>query len=218
MITILLGAPGSGKGTQAKFLRSKYGFTHLSTGDIFRMEIAEKSSLGIRAESYVKAGKLVPDDLVTEMVAARLNETKAHYLLDGFPRNLAQAQSLSSILSHENMGIHLVILLKISQEAALKRVVSRRVCSACGEVYNTSSRPALGGDKCIKCGAAVISRDDDSEATARKRLMVFEDITQPMIAYYKSESVFHELDASRRPEEVSASLSSLIESIFSLKS
>jgi adenylate kinase len=214
VIAILLGAPGSGKGTQAKFLSAKYGFCHLATGDIFRGEIAEKTSLGLKAEGYVKAGKLVPDDLVTEMVAARLNGNKTHYLLDGFPRNLSQAQSLASILTQKNILINLVAFLKISQQEAFKRMISRRVCSRCGEVYNTEIRPALVASKCEKCAGDVVLRDDDSEVTAHKRLMVFEDITQPMISYYKSESVFYEVNASRPPEEVSDSLVSLIDSVL----
>ncbi len=213
MIVVLLGAPGSGKGTQAKFLSAKYGLVHLATGDIFRSEIAEKTPLGIKAQAYVKTGKLVPDDLVTEMVAARFNSNEGRYLLDGFPRNLAQAQSLSSILVHENLSIDLVVLLKISQELALERIISRRVCSQCGEVYNIQTKPALNG-KCRTCGGDVVLREDDFEATARKRLMVFEDITRPMIAYYQSESVFREVDASRKPEDVNAALSMLIDSIF----
>lgn len=214
MIAILLGAPGSGKGTQAKTLSAKYGFHHLATGDIFRSEIAEKTPLGLKAADYVKSGKLVPDELVTEMVAAHLDAERGHYLLDGFPRTLAQAESLSSILAQENLSINLVAFLKISQEDALKRLISRRVCSACGEVYNTETRPVPSNGKCGKCGGTVTLRDDDAEVTARKRLMVFEDITRPMIAYYKSESVFHEINANSAPEEVSRSLSALIDSVL----
>ncbi len=213
MIAILLGAPGSGKGTQAKFLSAKYGLTHLATGDIFRSEIAGKTPLGIKAQSYVKAGKLVPDDLVTEMVAARLNSKEGRYLLDGFPRNLVQAQALSSILAQEKLSVDLVVLLKISQELALERIVSRRVCSQCGEVYNVQTRPALNG-KCGSCGGEVVLREDDSEATARKRLMVFEDITRPMIAYYQSEFIFKEVDAGLKPEDVSAALAAFMDSIL----
>ncbi len=213
MIAILLGAPGSGKGTQAKFLSAKYGLTHLATGDIFRSEIAGKTPLGIKAQSYVKAGKLVPDDLVTEMVAARLNSKEGRYLLDGFPRNLVQAQALSSILAQEKMSVNLVVLLKISQELALERIVSRRVCSQCGEVYNVQTKPALNG-KCGICGGAVVLREDDFEVTARKRLMVFEDITRPMIAYYQSEFIFKEVDAGLKPDEVSAALAIFVDSIF----
>lgn len=213
MIAILLGAPGSGKGTQAKFLSAKYGLTHLATGDIFRSEIAGKTPLGVKAQSYVKAGKLVPDDLVTEMVAARLNSKEGRYLLDGFPRNLVQAQALSSILAQEKLSVDLVVLLKISQELALERIVSRRVCSQCGEVYNVQTRPALNG-KCGSCGGEVVLREDDSEATARKRLMVFEDITRPMIAYYQSEFIFKEVDAGLKPEDVSAALAAFMDSIL----
>lgn len=210
MIVILLGAPGSGKGTQSKVLADKYKFTHLATGDIFRAEIANKTPLGEKAAEYVRTGKLVPDNLVTEMVAGRL-DASGKYLLDGFPRNVEQAQALDQILSKQNRGITLVAYLNLSHEEALRRLVSRRVCSGCGEVYNLVTKaPAVEG-KCDKCGADVTQREDDSEATAGKRLMVFEDLTRPLVAYYKTEQVFHEVDAAQAPAQVSAALSTIIE-------
>src|SRR4051812_424654 len=128
MIVILLGAPGSGKGTQSKALAAKYGFRHLSTGDIFRAEIAEKTALGEKASEYVRKGQLVPDEVVTEMVAAKL-EPGQKFLLDGFPRNLAQAQSLDTMLKGHKMAVEVVILLDLPQAEAIKRLTSRRVCS-----------------------------------------------------------------------------------------
>lgn len=210
MIVILLGAPGSGKGTQSKVLAEKYNFTHLATGDIFRAEIANKTALGEKAAEYVRTGKLVPDNLVTEMVAARI-DASGKYLLDGFPRNVEQAQSLDQILSKQSRSITLVVYLNLSHEEALRRLISRRVCSGCGEVYNLVTKaPAVEG-KCDKCGAEVKQREDDSEATAAKRLMVFEDLTRPLVAYYKSEQVFHEIDAAQQPAQVTAALSTIIE-------
>ena len=210
MIVILLGAPGSGKGTQSKVLAEKYGFTHLATGDIFRAEIANKTALGEKAAEYVRTGKLVPDNLVTEMVAGRL-DASGKYLLDGFPRNVEQAQSLDQILAQQKRGITLVAYLNLSHEEALRRLVSRRVCSGCGEVYNLVTKPPVADGKCDKCGAEVKQREDDSEATAGKRLMVFEDLTRPLVAYYKTEQVFHEVDAVQAPAQVTAALSRIIE-------
>ncbi len=216
MIVILLGAPGSGKGTQAKILAGKYGFTHLSTGDIFRAEMAQKTALGQKAAEYVKSGKLVPDDIVTEMVAAKL-EPGRKYLLDGFPRNLAQAQALTSMLAPQRQNIDVVVFLNLPQGEAIKRLTSRRICAKCGEVYNTLTKPPKHDAKCDACGGEVVQRDDDSEATAKKRLMVFDDLTHPLVAYYKAEQVFHEVDASQAPEKVTTQLSGVIDSAMAVK-
>lgn len=212
MIVILLGAPGSGKGTQSKILAKKYGFEHLATGDIFRGEIAAKTELGQKASEYVRTGKLVPDNIVTEMVAGRLDASGGKkYLLDGFPRNLEQAQSLDSSLAQQKSSISLVAYLNLSRAEALRRLSSRRVCGSCGEVFNVVTCPPQADGKCDKCGKDLVQREDDSEATASKRLMVFEDLTQPLVAYYKAEQLFHEVDAARSPEEVSAALGAVIE-------
>ncbi len=205
MIVILLGAPGSGKGTQSKALAAKYGFAHLSTGDIFRAEMAQKTTLGEKAAEYVKNGKLVPDSIVTEMVAGKLEAGK-NYLLDGFPRNLEQAQSLDAMLKQQKTAVGKVILLDLPQAETLKRLTSRRVCSKCGEVYNVLTKPPKNDAKCDVCGGDVVQRDDDSEATAKKRLMVYDDLTSPLIAYYKAEGVFEQVDASQQPEKVTAAL------------
>jgi adenylate kinase len=211
VIVILLGAPGSGKGTQSMRLAGKFGFTHLATGDVFRAEIAQGTELGQKAQDYVKNGKLVPDAIVTEMVAARL-DPKGKFLLDGFPRNLDQAQSLDSILKKAGVAIDLVCSLTLPTAEAIKRMSSRRICSNCAEVYNTITRPTKVEGICDKCSGKVIQREDDTEATAAKRLMVFEDLTQPLVAYYKAEQVFHEIDAAQDPAKVEAALSAVIES------
>lgn len=211
MIVILLGAPGSGKGTQAKFLADKYGFIHLSTGDIFRSEMAQKTSLGEKAAEYVKSGRLVPDEIVTEMVAGRLELDGRKYLLDGFPRTVEQAQSLGRILGDQGQAVDLVILLNLSREEAIKRLTSRRICGKCGSVYNMISRPPKEASKCDACGGQVVQRDDDTQHTASKRLMVFDDLTQPLVAYYKAEQVFQEVDAAKSPEQVTAQLNKVID-------
>jgi adenylate kinase len=211
VIVILLGAPGSGKGTQSMRLADKYAFTHLATGDIFRSEIAQGTDLGKKAQDYVKNGKLVPDAIVTEMVASRLDAGK-NYLLDGFPRNLEQAQSLSEMLKRNGTSIDLVCSLALPTAEAIKRMSSRRICSSCAEVYNVIGRPTKVEGVCDKCGGKVIQREDDTEATAAKRLMVFEDLTHPLVAYYKSEQVFHEINAAQAPEQVEAELAAVIES------
>ena len=211
MIVILLGAPGSGKGTQSQRLAAKYGFQHLATGDIFRAEIAQQTALGKRAQDYVKSGKLVPDAIVTEMVAARLEPGK-NYLLDGFPRNLDQAHALTEMLKRNGSSIDLVCELTLPAAEAIRRMSSRRICSNCAEVYNTITRSPKIEGACDKCGGKVIQREDDTEATAAKRVMVFDDLTHPLVAYYKAEQVFHEVDASLPPAQVEAALAAVIES------
>ncbi len=211
MIAILLGSPGSGKGTQSKRLAEKYGFQHLATGDIFRAEIAAKSPVGQKAQDYLKAGKLVPDAIVIEMVAGKL-EAGGKYLLDGFPRTLEQAQGLDEMLKRMKSAVNLVVYLTLPKEEAVRRMTSRRICTGCGEVYNTISRPTAVDGVCDKCSAKVVQREDDSEATAQKRLMVFEDLTHPLVAYYKAEADFHEVDAAQAPDKVEAALSAVIES------
>ena len=210
MIVILLGSPGSGKGTQSKRLADKYGFNHLATGDIFRAEIAQKTSIGEKAADYLKKGKLVPDAVVIEMVAGKI-EKGGKYLLDGFPRTLEQAQGLADMLKGVGASVDLVVYLTLPKEEAIRRMASRRTCSNCGEVYNVASRPTKVEGICDKCGAAVVQREDDTEATAAKRLMVFEDLTHPLVAYYKSETAFQEVDASSSPDKVEAALSAVIE-------
>ncbi len=212
MIVILLGSPGSGKGTQSQSLAQKYGFKHLATGDIFRAEIKSQTSIGVKAQDYLKSGKLVPDSIVIEMVAGKI-ETGGKYLLDGFPRTLEQAQGLDSMLKRIGSSIDLIVFLTLPKEEAIRRMASRRTCAGCGEVYNVISRPPKAAGVCDKCSGQVVQREDDSEATSAKRLMVFEDLTHPLVAYYKSEATFHEVDASPTPEKVEAALSAVIESV-----
>lgn len=211
MIVILLGMPGSGKGTQSKRLADKYGFKHLATGDIFRAEIAQKTSIGAKAQDYLKNGKLVPDSVVIEMVAGKI-ETGGKYLLDGFPRTIEQAQGLAEMLKRVGSSVDLVVFLTLPKEEAIRRMASRRTCADCGEVYNVISRPSKVEGVCDKCSGKVIQREDDTEATAAKRLMVFEDLTHPLVAYYKSEASFHEVDAAQTPEKVEAALTAVIDS------
>jgi adenylate kinase len=217
MIVILLGAPGSGKGTQSKTMCAKYGFKHLATGDIFREEIANKSSLGQKAQEYVKSGRLVPDNVTTEMVAGRIDFDGTKYLLDGFPRNLAQAQELDKILAPQKSAISSVIYLNLPLNEAVKRLSSRRICAKCGEVYSVLTRAPKMQGKCDACGGDVIQRDDDSEATVRKRLMLFEDVTQPLVSYYKAEQVFHEVNGAQTPEKVSADFFAVIDGLAAAK-
>ena len=210
MIVILLGAPGSGKGTQSMRLAQKFGFTHLATGDIFRAEIAQGTELGKKVEGYLKGGKLVPDDVTIEVVAGKI-ERGGNYILDGFPRTVDQAHGLTAILKQNGTEVNLVASLTLPLAEAVKRMTSRRVCKNCATVYNVLTAPTKAEGVCDKCGGEVVQRPDDSEATAQKRMMVFEDQTHPLVAYYKGEQVLKEIDANQAPAKVEAALSAVIE-------
>ncbi len=180
MNLILLGAPGAGKGTQAVQIAQKYSIPHISTGDIFRKNIKEKTPIGLKAKEYIDRGQLVPDEVVVEIVKQRLceDDCKNGYLLDGFPRTIAQATELDKIT---NIGT--VINIDVDLEKLMQRLTGRRVCADCGESFHISS---FTGDKCSKCGGSVIQRDDDKEETVRARLDVYVKQTAPLIDYYKN--------------------------------
>lgn len=215
---VLIGSPGAGKGTQAKRLCEKHGIAHISTGDIFRSEMSKKTRLGERAENYVNKGLLVPDEFVIALVAKRLDATKGGWLLDGFPRTLAQAQALDKYLSSNKQELSAVLHLAMDLEAVIRRLTSRRTCNKCGEVYNLETRKPKEIGKCDKCGGEVALRDDDAEKTVRKRLMVYEDQTQPLIAYYRAEHAFAEVDGGRSPDEVAQALIKAVEPLTAARS
>ena len=206
MNLILLGAPGSGKGTQAKALASRLKTTHMSTGDIFREEISKKTALGTKVQSYVTSGKLVPDAVVTEVVTAKLAALNGSFLLDGFPRTVEQAQALDAWLSKNKKQIDRVIYLNLSEQEVVNRLTARRNCASCGELYNMVSKPPKHAQFCDKCGGKLVQRDDDKEETVKKRLMVFRDLTEPLITYYKSTENVYEADASGLAQDITEAI------------
>lgn len=175
---ILIGAPGAGKGTQAKLIQEKYNLPHISTGDIFRMNIREKTPVGLKALEYIEKGQLVPDEVTLEIVAQRLKEADCQkgYILDGFPRTLPQAEALSKI---ENIDI--VVDITVDNAKLIDRLTGRRVCVKCGESYHISTKK---DNICDKCGDTLIHRDDDREEVIKNRLEVFEASTRPIVNYY----------------------------------
>jgi adenylate kinase len=211
MHVILLGCPGAGKGTQSKLLSGRYDLAHIATGDLFRAQIAAKTPLGQKVESYLKAGTLVPDQIVVEMVAGKLDESASGWLLDGFPRTLEQAQALDKYLKQAGQTIDMVLYLSMDEKAVVDRLTSRRSCASCGELYNIVTKPPIQDGKCDKCGGELKQREDDLETTVRKRLMVYEDLTRPLVAYYRSEHTFHEVDGNRPMGQVTEDLMNLID-------
>ena len=215
---VLLGCPGAGKGTQANSLCERYGLAHLATGDIFRGEVAADTALGREVGAYMKRGALVPDEVVNKVVAAKLDTLRGGWLLDGFPRTLPQARELDRCLEGAGHKIDVVLSLQMRPEELVRRMSGRRSCPACGEVYNVQSRPPKAEGKCDKCGGALVQREDDKEATVRQRLKVYEEMTQPLVAYYRARGALREVDGSRSPDEVAQALLGIVDPIVSSRS
>lgn len=202
MNIVLLGAPGAGKGTQAAKLVEKYGFAHISTGDILRAAVKNQTPLGIKAKTYMDAGDLVPDDLVIDLVKERLQDkdTEKGFILDGFPRTSTQAVALDSELSKLERPLTAALLVDVDKEVIIKRLTSRRICRECGFIGTDADAT------CPKCDGEMYQRDDDNEATVRNRLDVYENSTAPLIDYYRGCDLLVEIDGDRDPEEVLASI------------
>ncbi|MBC8060669.1 MAG: adenylate kinase [Clostridiaceae bacterium] len=188
MRMILLGAPGAGKGTQAKLICEKYKIPHLSTGDIFRMNISTKTPLGVEAKKYIDKGQLVPDALTIQVVKDRLIEAdcKNGFLLDGFPRTVFQAEELSKFLESINTELDVVLLIDVPKEFIIERNIGRRICSSCGVSYHVKFHPPKELGTCDFCGGRLIQRNDDNEETVKERLNVYTNQTHPLIDYYKT--------------------------------
>ena len=204
MKLILLGAPGAGKGTQATRISDKYNLPHISTGDILRKNIKEGTKLGVQAKSYIDAGQLVPDEVVINIVNDRLQQADCSdgYILDGFPRTVAQAEALDKVAK-----IDAVINIAVDASLIVNRITGRRMC-ACGESYHIS----MGiGDTCPKCGAKLYQRDDDKEETVKARMQVYETQTAPLIDYYTAKNLVIDVDGGKPLNEVFEQISKVID-------
>ena len=210
MNLILLGYPGSGKGTQAKVLSGKLGLFHVSTGDIFREEIAKKTALGVEFSSYLAGGKLVPDRLVMDVLKSRLGSETRGLLFDGFPRTVEQAEGLDAWFGSRGQEIDAVIFLDVPEADVIKRLGDRRTCSGCGKIYNISTLPPAKPDVCDACGKALVTREDDKPGVIAKRLQVYRDQTEPLISYYKAGGNFYKVPAAGAPEDVATRIAELL--------
>lgn len=199
MNVILLGYPGAGKGTQAQLLKEK-GFMHISTGDLIRKEIAAGTALGKQIEGVVKQGSLVSDDIIIQLLMNVVKDAKGGIVFDGFPRTLAQAQTLDKYLALQGKKIDYIVLLKMQEDEVLKRLTSRRVCKVCGAIDNIYW-PSYKGI-CAKDGGELITRPDDTLESAKHRFEVYKKETQPLINYYNKSAGFKEINGSGTPDEV----------------
>ena len=204
MKLVILGPPGAGKGTQAEYIVEKYNIPHISTGDIFRENIKNNTELGKEAKSYMDKGLLVPDDLVIALVEDRLNkdDAKEGFLLDGFPRTVAQAVSLDSILYKNDDKLTKVINISVDPEILIERAVGRRVCKTCGMTYHVKFNPPKEEGICDKDGTKLIQRDDDTEETVKTRISVYFDQTAPLIDYYRAQNLLIDIDGAKDIDKV----------------
>lgn len=202
---ILFGAPGAGKGTQSAFMVEKWGMVHISTGDLFRKAIRNETALGKEARKYMDQGELVPDAVVIGMVEEVLTEIEdKNFVLDGFPRNVSQAEALENLLKKHHTTIGKVVSLEVPTETLVSRLSSRRVCSQCGAVYNVVGKPPRVEGICDQCGGQVIQRDDDKEEAIRTRLQVYEESTRPLKTYFENQNKLVEIDGVGEAQEVLA--------------
>ncbi len=204
MKIIMLGAPGAGKGTQAKKIAAKYGIPHVSTGDIFRANIKNGTELGMKAKSYMDAGGLVPDEITIGMLLDRISQEdcKTGYVLDGFPRTIPQAESLTKALADRGEAIDYAVNVDVPDENIISRMGGRRACLNCGATYHIVYNAPKTEGICDSCGQELVLRDDDKPETVKKRLDVYHQQTQPLIDYYQKAGVLAEVDGTKDMEEV----------------
>jgi len=212
MKIIMLGAPGAGKGTQAKMIADKYGIPHVSTGDIFRANLKEGTELGLKAKEYMDKGELVPDELTVSILLDRVakDDCKNGYVLDGFPRTIPQAEVLEKELDKLGDRIDLAIDVEVPDENIIKRMGGRRACVKCGATYHIEHVPPKKEGICDACGSELILRDDDKPETVSNRLSVYHAQTQPLIDFYNKRGVLKEVDGTKDMMDVFADIVSII--------
>ena len=213
MKIIMLGAPGAGKGTQAKQIAAKYEIPHISTGDIFRANIKEGTELGKKAKAFMDKGELVPDELTCDLVVDRISKPDAAkgYVLDGFPRTIPQAEALTKALEARGEKIDYAINVEVPDENIIRRMSGRRACLSCGRTYHIVYNPPKEEGICDECKKELVLRDDDKPETVEKRLKVYHEQTQPLIDYYRNKGVLAEVDGTRDMQEVFTAITDVLE-------
>ncbi len=213
MNIIFLGPPGAGKGTQAKVLVEKYGIPQISTGDMLREHVKKGTELGKKAKEYMDKGQLVPDEIILSMVKERLSQPDAQkgFILDGFPRTVAQAEALDKMLEEMGRKIEYVLALIVPDDELVERLTGRRTCKNCGMMYHIKFKPPKVEGKCDVCGGELYQRPDDNEETVRNRLKVYHESTAPLIEYYKKKGVLFEIDGTKSIEEITQEIINILE-------
>ena len=204
MKLLIMGRPGAGKGTQAANIKEYYNIPHISTGDMFRAAIKNETNLGLLAKSYMDKGALVPDDVTIGIVKERLleDDCKKGFLLDGFPRTILQAEALDEFLKENGVKLDAVLDVNVKPEILVRRMVGRRVCKTCGATYHVEFNAPKKDGICDNCGSPLIQRQDDTEATAKNRLEVYDNNTAPLLAYYKNQNILKTVDGDQPLEKV----------------
>lgn len=207
MRVVLLGAPGAGKGTHCKKIVDRYGLLHLSSGDILRRERAEGTELGKKAQSYMDAGTLVPDELIVEMMSKAIKGAPDRgFVLDGFPRTVRQAEALDRALAKDDSGIDVVVNLQVSDDIVVDRITGRRSCPKCGAVYHVKNMPPKNEGICDHDGEALVQRPDDTAEVVKNRLATYYEQTEPVVSYYKAKRDVRDVPADGDPDAVAAVL------------
>ena len=217
MRIILLGAPGSGKGTQSQRLIERHPIPQVSTGDLLRAAVAKGSALGLKAKAAMDAGQLVSDEIVLAMIRERLAESDAAhgFILDGFPRNLPQARALDQLLADIGQPLDAVIVMEVDRAELARRIAGRRTCRRCGRVFNVLTSPPAPGEKCPETGGPhdLYQRPDDNEATVAERLRVYDEKTRPLVDFYARRGILHQVSAEGEVDEVTARVEGALEQI-----
>lgn len=213
MKIVMLGAPGAGKGTQAKKIVEKYGIPHISTGDIFRANIKNGTALGTKAKGYMDAGLLVPDELVVDLVVDRLSQADCEkgYVLDGFPRTIPQAEALTNALQAKGEALDFAFDVDVPDSNIVNRMAGRRACVGCGATYHLEYAPTKEEDICDTCEGELILRDDDQPETVEKRLKVYHEQTQPLIDYYNELGILKSVDGTKDMNEIFECIIAMLE-------
>ena len=211
MKIIIQGAPGSGKGTQAKFIVKQYNIPQISTGDLLREAVKTGTELGLKAQKHMNTGTLVPDDIVIKLLNERIiqKDCQNGFILDGFPRNLVQAQELKNITD-----IDLVININVDYGLLIERITGRRTCKNCSSIFHIKYSPPKEVDRCDKCSGSLYQRDDDTEETVKNRLNTYENVTKPLIDYYKKQGILENLDSDGSIDEMHQKVSKLLVTRF----
>jgi adenylate kinase len=213
MNIVFLGPPGAGKGTQAKILIERYGIPQISTGDMLREHRAKGTELGKKAQEYMDKGQLVPDEIILDMVKERLSQPDCQkgFILDGFPRTVAQAEALDKLLEEMGKKLDFALALIVPDELLIERLTGRRTCKSCGMMYHIKYKPPKVDNKCDVCGGELYQRPDDNEETVRNRLKVYHESTAPLIEYYRKKGILREIDGSKSIEEITQQIIQILE-------